>query len=1143
MPKNKCLNGKSAACAAWSPVGYSQQLMKHSGGYWHGGRVKVAAVPSMGRVAALAAVLGLVPAPWSDVNAQEQDDDTTDAARATEEFVVTGSRLKRDAFSSISPLRIITAEVKREAGLVGAGGNLHESTASSGARIDPTFTPTFSGFVLDDGPGVVPANLRGLGSARTLVLVNGRRIGATGVEGAPQAVDLGVVPGSLVRTYDLLLDGASSIYGSDAVGGVANIVLRKDFDGFELNVFTGRPHHPQGDEDMLAMSWGRNFDRGFIGGGLEYKFNEAVPESARPWTGTCDRHVEIDQAGRIRHQEQFHTTVYKMRWDECRTGTLAGRVSVPLVGSVYHTGRDAPGAYWAGFSESSLWGFGVDADGNGEADVSFREHSLNGRTLFKHVFPQRKALSGMVYGEHALEGALNLKPYFEVLYFKRDVFVNNGAYRLWPHVPPRNPYNICNPEGDGVDCQLAYNRLLTNPNFIAQFQNRFRATCATERIPIPFEACTPATYGFVRPPIGPARTLPITAVRGDRTLVWARTNFARAVAGVSGDLPMLNFGSLSGWSFDVSVARSLSDSTATRPGVRFDRLALALGWYSKEYIPCVNDIDEATRLRRGALEAGRALPAVRADVEPGCVPVNMFAPSLYKGVVGDFATQAERDYVFDERNFATEVEMTLLSAHFTGTVFNMPAGEVPAGFGLEYRRDKINSLPDPVARDGLLFGFFADGGAVGSRDVWEVFGEIEFPLVGGKAAKIAKRMDLNLSARWTDDEFHGGTATGSAKIGWRPVDSLLIRATWGTAYRAPNLRELFLAGQTGFLNVYDPCLIPEDAIDPLAGGYNAERDDREPHVLENCRRDGVDPTVASNNGFNHYSVERKAGGSLDLKEETSESLSFGFSWEQPFTNRFDFALGLTYYKIKIDNAIVGPSLGYIVYDCYLSNTGGTFCPRITREANPASPLMDIIDAGFVNRDNETVRGVDVNLAYNQTFEIFDRPVDVTFDLAAHRLIERFDVFLNNTGLRDRNEHHHERPFPKRTAIADLRVGYGDWHARWQTVYTSGMHQGSALEDEWSQALTGSSDTCLGPPNDLLCRDHRAAGDHHIHRLSVGYRANTWNVLLGVRNVFDTPPPMVDSTETSYQINNAAMGYSIGGRTYFLGVDYSFGRGT
>ena len=1102
------------------------------------------------RAVALVAALGLALAPWAGVHAQEEeDDDDADAAEVqqadtraeVEEVVVTGSRLKRDTFSSISPLQIITAEVKREAGLVDAGEILQESTASSGIQIDLTF----SGFVLDEGPGVVPANLRGLGSGRTLVLVNDRRIGATGVEGAPQAADLGVLPGSLVQTYDLLLDGASSIYGSDAVGGVANVTLKKDFDGFEVNVFGGRPHHPKGDENVLAMSWGRNFDRGFIGVGVEYKFNEAVPRSARPWTNQCERHVEIDEAGKIRHQDLFYPTVFGMRWDQCRVGLLAGRVSVPfdrvIGGSVYFAPRH-PGAYWGGFAESNAWGFGVDADGDGETDISFREHSLNGRRLFRHIFGQRKTVSGMVYGEYTLEGEMNLTPYFEVLHFQRDFFVDNGAYQLWPQVPAGNPYNICNPEGEGVDCQLAMNQLYTNPFFIAKFKENFGGFCAS--IGIRLAGCEPAAFGYVRPPIGPVSTLPITVVRGDRTLNWTHTDFVRVVGGIRGDLPMINFGSLSGWSFDVSLTYNISESTSIRPGVRWDRLALSQGWYSQDHVPCVNDIDDATRAARGA-QAGRGLPALQADVQPGCLPVNMFAPSLYAGVVGDFATQAERDYVFDNRDFDTEVGMTLLSAYVTGTVFDMPAGSVPAGFGFEYRRDEIDSIPDAVARDGLFFGYFADGGAVGSRDVWEVFGEIELPLVGGKLA--AREVDLNLSARWTADEFYGGAGTGSAKLGWRPIDSLLMRFTWGTSYRAPNLRELFLAGQTGFLPVFDPCLIPEEAFGDLTtgdGDYDPALDPRDQIVLDNCRRDGVDPTVAHNNGNNSYSVEVKAGGSLDLNEETSESVSFGFSWEQPFTNAFDLALGLTYYKIEIDNTIVEPSLGYIIYDCYYSETGGTFCPRIMREPVPERPLIDIVDRGFINRDNETVRGVDANLTFGKTFEIFDRPFDVSLDITANRLIEHFDVFLNDTGERDQNEYHRQWFYPERTAIADLRIGYRDWYARWQTVYTSKVDQHPLAKDSFSHinAPSGRSDTCLGPPDDLLCRDYRTAGDHKIHRLSVGYRATTWNMLFGVRNVFDTPPPLVDSNETSYQVNNAANGYELGGRTYFLGFDYSFGGG-
>ena len=163
------------------------------------------------------------------VNSSETEDQSL-VSDAVDEIVVTGSRLKRDTYSSVSPMQIITAEMSREVGLINPGDILQTSTASSGQQIDLTF----SGFVLDNGPGSSTANLRGLGEARTLVLVNGRRLAPGGAEGAPYAPNLNLVPGSLVQQYDILLDGASSIYGSDAIAGVANVILRKDFNGLEI---------------------------------------------------------------------------------------------------------------------------------------------------------------------------------------------------------------------------------------------------------------------------------------------------------------------------------------------------------------------------------------------------------------------------------------------------------------------------------------------------------------------------------------------------------------------------------------------------------------------------------------------------------------------------------------------------------------------------------------------------------------------------------------------------------------------------------------------------------------------------------------------------------------------------------------------
>ena len=308
--------------------------------------------------------------------------------------------------------------------------------------------------------------LRGLGAARTLVLIDGRRIGPAGVEGAPTSPDLGLVPSSLVAQYDELLDGASSIYGSDAVAGVVNILLRKDFNGLEVDVNPLFPSHSGGDRNQVSAAWGMNFDRGFIGAGAEYYDADPVTLQDRPWTRDCNRHVEVDEAGRRRYQDQYYTTVLGMAWDGCRLGSLAGRVSVPTAGSIYFTPGYSNGG-WPDFSESSSYQFGVDGDGDGRTDVSFRDYDLNGREQFRHLYADVRTINAMAYGEYTFEGDMNLAPFFELLWAQDDFFSNSGALQLFPRVPELNPFNICNPLGSGVDCGLAMDALRTNPNYVA----------------------------------------------------------------------------------------------------------------------------------------------------------------------------------------------------------------------------------------------------------------------------------------------------------------------------------------------------------------------------------------------------------------------------------------------------------------------------------------------------------------------------------------------------------------------------------------------------------------------------------------------------------------------------------------------------
>jgi iron complex outermembrane receptor protein len=1072
--------------------------------------------------------------------AQDNDGDSDDAdenekagGRGVEEIIVTGSRIKRSTFSSISPLQIITGQMSREVGLIDPATILQESSVAGGLQIDLTF----AGFVLDNGPGSTTIDLRGLGAGRTLVLIDGRRAAPAGVEGAPFTVDLSLIPASLVQQYDVLLDGASSIYGSDAIAGVTNIILRKDFDGLELEAFTSSPDQSGGLQNTISLAYGKNFDRGFFGLGIEYEDNEPVLLSERSWTANCDRHVEITESGEIRHNDLWREQVFGFQPDDCKSGAAqrgAGRFLMPGVfgspGSVWHT----PGFSNSGvpnFSSEDMVFFnaGMDGDGDGVTDIrSLVDYSAgaNGGDS-AHLFPDFQSLSIMAYGEYTMEGEMNLTPFFEIQHNRRDVFVDGGeTAQFFPLVPADNPFNLCNPNGvRGIDCGLAVDAMWNNPNNIAAFTADF--------------GVPPQAFGLgLGGPIGPAVTQLVWRIKGDRNTTDVDVEQTRFVAGIRGDLPNFNPGPLEDWSFELSVVATKSKGTSSRVGIRTDRYDLAVGWTGA----FIEDPNNPGTYLCGEDADSDGVP----DGTDGCVPFDMFAPSLYGtpgNPTGDTATQAEKDWLFDSRDFATDYEQIVWSAFMTGEVFQMPAGPVFGVIGFEYRNDEIDSIPDEVARDGLFFAFFSDEGAVGEKYTREYYAELEFPLLANVPG--AKELDFNISGRHTTDEFYGSGTTYSAKLGWRPIDSLLLRATTGTSFRAPNLRENFLLAQTGFNEFFDPCGIPEAAIDPISGGYNPANDNRESQVLANCLANGADPTALNFNGFNSYSVEISAGGATDIVEETSDSISYGFVWDQPFFEAFDLTLGWTFYEIDISNSIVEPSGQFIINDCYNAPVSqpSVFCSRITRD--PGSGRLDFLAAGFINRDQTFASGYDINVAYDQSLTIFSRAVDLGLDLTLNHPKEVSETFLDDDGEPTTDTFHGEFGFPDWRGQLAVRVDFSDYRFTWQTRYLSDVAQDPEDVDEFNDifgsAATGRSDTCGGPSlGDELCRDVGFADDYYVHSASFYYYGDVWTIGGGIRNVFDDEPPVVDGTEV-FAIRNTptGRGYDVNGRTYFLNIGAAF----
>ena len=131
----------------------------------------------------------------------------------------------------------------------------------------------------------------------------------------------------------------------------------------------------------------------------------------------------------------------------------------------------------------------------------------NGKDLFTTLIPKIDTYSGLAYGEYTFQGDANITPYFEILYAKRNSFQDSGAYQLFPEVPASNPYNPCNPNAaGGVDCGLAHDSVLDNPQYRAAFASYYAGTCDYYNVPAAY--CTPETFGLYYGAIGAVQAEP-----------------------------------------------------------------------------------------------------------------------------------------------------------------------------------------------------------------------------------------------------------------------------------------------------------------------------------------------------------------------------------------------------------------------------------------------------------------------------------------------------------------------------------------------------------------------------------------------------------------------------------------------------------
>lgn len=233
--------------------------------------------------------------------AQTDDDENEEEIVDIDRIQVTGSLLRRDEYSSAAPITVISADTKITEGLIDTADFLHSSSVAAGST---QINHQFGGFVIEGGTGVQTLSLRGLGAQRSLVLLNGRRPGPAGTRGQVAAFDLNVVPSIIIQRAEILKDGASSIYGSDAVAGVANIITRTDIDGPELTVNANMPFESGGERYSAAGATGWQFDNGNIVLAGEWYLHEPLRVGDRDFFECSEDRIHDQQGNRIDQEDR-----------------------------------------------------------------------------------------------------------------------------------------------------------------------------------------------------------------------------------------------------------------------------------------------------------------------------------------------------------------------------------------------------------------------------------------------------------------------------------------------------------------------------------------------------------------------------------------------------------------------------------------------------------------------------------------------------------------------------------------------------------------------------------------------------------------------------------------------------------------------
>ena len=716
---------------------------------------------------------------------------SADRKSAGEDIVVTGSRVRRKDLTTPAPVTVISREQIVSSGIASIGDFLQQIPEQGGA---------LNTNVNNGGDGETAISLRNLGAARTLVLVDGKRwVG--GGSGAGSFVDLNSIPTAAIERVEVLKDGASAVYGSDAIGGVVNIITRRRVNGVELGVYGGESPHGDAQQYDLSVTGGATSDKGSFMFNAEYFNQQAMFAGARDWAKSA--------------------LTYNYTNGNVTTG---GSPTIPSGRAAVNIGACNGNALCQNIF--STFGTALKCPATGKCNATLRPDTTSpactgpvalGADLTKcQVGGWRPAvLTTALQGANPTNDLYNFQAVnYLVTPSTRMSLFTNGDYHLSNSARAYFQGSYLNRQS-GV--QLASEPLST----------------AAFGVQIPADN----VYNPFGQPVSAARRLNDA---GGRTTAFDLSTI-RAVVGLDGTLPE-EFGPMQGVFWDVSFNYGRTSGTTTFNGsVNTGATANALG----------STFADPTNL------SGFGCGTNANTSIAGCTPANLFGPP---GSITPAMLSSLGFYTGINSGFT---QLASTQANISAELFKL-ASDRPIGLaaGYEYRAEYGGFEPDPIGAAGLSFDFNSTP-TRGSFHVNEGYAELDIPVISNVPG--AEDLEIQAALRVFDYSTFGSDYTYKLGGRWRPIRDVTIRGTYSTGFRAPDVSNLYGGQAPAAESASDPCgpsSVSLTSNDPvlraLASRCAAVAASQGTTAAKAVANGGVDQQINSNTGGNPALQPEKA---------------------------------------------------------------------------------------------------------------------------------------------------------------------------------------------------------------------------------------------------------------------------------------------